>query len=107
MVMLSNCTHQNSLGKIVTIWKSEPRAVFVTIKGPISKWQRLRIKAERPQSHSLFPSLMSHSTAKHPGPVSKEWEMRGGPFGSLSNRYSIQLRDVNIGVGAIAPRSTQ
>ena len=73
--MLLNCTHQNSPGNTVGICKSDPPTVFVTVKGAQLGMVKCRIKALRPQSYHLFPTLTSHSTTKHSGNMSSKWEI--------------------------------
>ena len=58
--MFFNCTHQNSPGKIVSVRKPEPQAVFITVKGSASEvmspWQDLGLKHKDPKATACFPA---------------------------------------------------
>lgn len=66
---------KTDLANTVGICKSDHPTVSVTIKGAHLGMAKCRSKALRPQSYHLFPSLMSHSTMKHSGNMSREWEI--------------------------------
>lgn len=96
-------------------WQQHCQDLWIWTSGSFCKRQgahlgtaRFRIKALRPQSYHLFRSLMSYSTSKHSGNMSREWAIWGKTSLAIYPVYiTVNSKNENIWVYVIEPRLGQ